>query len=58
MKVSVITVVFSNHASIHDAINSVLSQRNVDIEYIVVDGGSKDGTVDVCALLTSSRATK
>jgi glycosyltransferase involved in cell wall biosynthesis len=46
MKVSVITVVFSNHASIHDAINSVLSQRNVDIEYIVVDGGSKDGTVE------------
>jgi glycosyltransferase involved in cell wall biosynthesis len=46
MKVSVITVVFSNQASIHDAINSVLSQKNVDIEYIVVDGGSKDGTVE------------
>lgn len=47
MKVSVITAVFSNQAFIHDAINSVLSQKNVEIEYIIVDGGSKDGTVEV-----------
>ncbi|MCF8254254.1 MAG: glycosyltransferase [Bacteroidia bacterium] len=47
MKVSVITAVFSNQAFIQDAIQSVLSQQNVEIEYIIVDGGSKDGTVDV-----------
>jgi glycosyltransferase involved in cell wall biosynthesis len=47
MKVSVITAVFSNQAFIHDAINSVLSQKNVDLEYIIVDGGSTDGTVEV-----------
>ncbi|OYU95059.1 MAG: glycosyl transferase [Bacteroidetes bacterium B1(2017)] len=47
MKVSVITAVFSNQAFIHDAINSVLSQKNVEIEYIIVDGGSTDGTVEV-----------
>lgn len=46
MKVSVITAVFSNQAFIHDAINSVLSQKNVDLEYIIVDGGSTDGTVE------------
>jgi len=47
MKVSVITAVFSNQHFIHDAIDSVLSQKNVEIEYIIVDGGSKDGTVEV-----------
>lgn len=47
MKVSVITAVYSNQAYIHDAINSVLSQQGVDLEYIIVDGGSRDGTVEV-----------
>lgn len=46
MKVSVITAVYSNQAFIHDAINSVLSQKNVELEYIIVDGGSTDGTVE------------
>jgi glycosyltransferase len=46
MKVSVITAVFSNASFIQDAIRSVLSQKNVEVEYIVVDGGSKDGTVE------------
>ncbi|MDP3928045.1 MAG: glycosyltransferase family 2 protein [Bacteroidota bacterium] len=47
MKVSVITAVFSNQAFVKDAIESVLSQQHVNIEYIVVDGGSKDGTVEI-----------
>lgn len=46
MKVSVITVVYSNEAFIRDAIHSVLSQKGVEIEYIIVDGGSKDRTVE------------
>ena len=32
---------------IRTAIDSVLSQKGVEIEYIIVDGGSKDGTVDI-----------
>lgn len=47
MKVSIITSVYNNEKTIEDAIKSVLSQTYSNIEYIVVDGASKDGTVDV-----------
>ena len=47
MKVSLITACYNSAATIRTAIESVLEQRGVDIEYIVVDGGSKDGTVDI-----------
>ena len=44
-KVSVITIVWNNRAHIADAIESVLAQDYPDIEYIVKDGGSTDGTL-------------
>ena len=47
MKITLITACYNSEATIGTAIESVLSQKGVDIEYIVVDGGSKDGTVDV-----------
>ncbi|MEJ8756625.1 glycosyltransferase family 2 protein [Pontibacter sp. H259] len=47
MKVSIITIVYNNHETIADAIESVLNQTHPDIEYIVVDGMSNDGTVEV-----------
>ena len=47
MKISLITVCYNSAATIRTAIESVLSQRGVDVEYIVVDGGSNDGTVDI-----------
>ena len=47
MKISIVTVVYNNVATIKSAITSVLAQDYDDIEYIVVDGGSTDGTVDV-----------
>ena len=47
MKVTLITVCFNSAATLSTAIDSVLSQKGVDIEYIIVDGGSKDGTVDI-----------
>ena len=47
MKVTLITACYNSAATIRTAIESVLEQRNVELEYIIVDGGSKDGTVDL-----------
>ena len=47
LKVSIITVVRNNKETIKYAIDSVLNQTYKDIEYIVVDGASTDGTVEV-----------
>ena len=47
MKVSLITACYNSVATLPTAIESVLSQRGVELEYIVVDGGSKDGTVEL-----------
>lgn len=47
MKVSLITACYRSAGTLRTAIESVLSQRGVDVEYIVVDGGSTDGTVDI-----------
>ena len=47
MKVTLITACYNSAGTIRTAMESVLSQKGVDVEYIVVDGGSKDGTVDI-----------
>ena len=47
MKISLITACYNSAGTLRTAIESVLSQNGVDIEYIVVDGGSNDGTVDI-----------
>ena len=47
MKISIITVVRNNAKTIKDAINSVLNQSYKDIEYIVIDGSSTDGTIEI-----------
>ena len=47
MKVSIITVCFNSAETIEDTIKSILSQDYKDIEYIVVDGGSTDGTLEI-----------
>lgn len=45
MKVSVITVCYNAEKTIATAMASVAAQRVVEVEYIIVDGGSMDGTV-------------
>lgn len=46
-KISVITVVFNDAAHIRETMDSFFSQTWEDKEYIVIDGGSTDGTADI-----------
>lgn len=46
MKISIITVVYNNEDTISEAIESVLGQTYKNIEYVIIDGGSKDNTVN------------
>lgn len=47
MKVSIITVAFNSGRTLADTFRSVLAQTYNDIEYIVVDGGSKDNSLNI-----------
>ncbi len=50
LKVSIITVVLNNNQFIEQAIQSVISQSYPNIEYIIIDGGSTDGSLEVINL--------
>ena len=47
MKVSIITTTYNSEATVEMTIQSVLRQTYADIEYLIVDGASKDGTLDI-----------
>lgn len=47
MKISIITVAFNAASTIKDTIESVLSQKDVDLEYIIIDGNSSDNTAEI-----------
>ncbi|GGF60896.1 glycosyltransferase family 2 protein [Wenyingzhuangia marina] len=47
MKITIITVCYNSAKTLETTIQSVIDQTYDDIEYIVVDGGSKDQTLDI-----------
>ena len=47
MKLSIITINYNNREGLRKTIESVVAQTTREFEYIVIDGGSTDGSVDV-----------
>jgi glycosyltransferase involved in cell wall biosynthesis len=54
IKISIVTVVFNRQETIRHALESLLAQTYPNVEVIVIDGGSSDGTLDVLCNLKSS----
>ena len=48
MKISIITISFNAKATIEKTLQSVANQLYKNIEHIIVDGGSKDSTLEIC----------
>lgn len=47
MKISVITVVYNQKDTLESCIKSILCQNYQNIEHIIIDGGSTDGTIEI-----------
>ena len=53
MTVSIITITYNAAQWLERTMQSVLAQSCKDYEYIIVDGGSRDGTIDIVKRLES-----
>ncbi len=47
MRISLITITYNSISTISDTINSILNQTYTDLEYIIIDGASKDNTLSI-----------
>jgi glycosyltransferase involved in cell wall biosynthesis len=48
LKISIITISFNAKATIEKTLQSVANQSHKNIEHIIIDGGSKDNTLEIC----------
>ena len=46
-KISIITITFNSETTLEATIQSVVNQHYDNLEYIIIDGGSSDGTLDI-----------
>ena len=47
MTISIITATYNSGQTLTDTLESVLRQSYTDIDYVIVDGGFKDNTLDI-----------
>ena len=47
IKISIITITFNSEKTVEETILSVISQNYDNLEYLIIDGGSKDGTMKI-----------
>lgn len=57
MKISIVTVSYNSVETISDTIYSVRAQDHFDIEHIIIDGASTDGTVELVRSMADERTT-
>ena len=45
--ITIVTVVYNGSTTLEETIQSILTQTYDNLEYIIIDGGSTDGTIDI-----------
>lgn len=55
MKISLVTAVYNRRDTIEDAIKSARSQNYQNVEHVIIDGASTDGTLDIVNKLADER---
>ncbi len=58
MKISIITATYNSAKTLEVCMDSVLQQTYKDIEYIIIDGSSKDDTLDLVKSKAEKHRTK